>query len=164
MGRANLRGLRFRPSIWHSKAIHTKCPDCFRRGGPPPGLCSFFINGRQVTEAEYRTREAARKVRWGTHDALYKSQPLVSTPSFSRPHTLSGTSAKRLQGRRCEGCGEDISDRPSNHSVCLDCYHARRSSVGGTVKRARGRRCEGCGEDISDRPSNHSVCYECYLR
>ena len=133
---------------------HTKCPDCFRSGGPT-GFCSHFINRQQVTETEYRTQEAARRVRWGSHDALYESQ-LGGTQSFSRPHSLLGTSAKRLQGRDCEVCGDDISDRPAN------CYSARRNSVGGTVKRDRGRRCEGCGGDISDRPANHSVCLGCY--
>ena len=141
---------------------HTKCPDCFRRGGPPPGFCSYFINGRQVTEAEYRTQEAARKARWTSHDALYKLQPLESTSPYSRPHSLLGTSAKRLQGRECETCGDYISDRPANHSVCLDCYRARRSSVGSVVKRARGRQCEGCGDDISSRPISHTSCYKCY--
>mgnify|MGYP006872152980 FL=1 len=139
---------------------HTKCPDCFRSGGPT-GFCSHFINRQQVTETEYRTQEAARRVRWGSHDALYESQ-LGGTQSFSRPHSLLGTSAKRLQGRDCEGCGGDISDRPANHSVCLGCYSARRNSVGGTVKRARGRRCEGCGGDISTRPTSHTRCYTCY--
>ena len=37
---------------------HTKCPDCYRSGGPP-GFCSYSINGQQVTETEYRAREAA---------------------------------------------------------------------------------------------------------
>ena len=137
---------------------HTKCPDCFRSGGPT-GFCSHFINRQQVTETEYRTQEAARRVRWGSHDALYESQ-LGGTQSFSRPHSLLGTSAKRLQGRDCEVCGGDISDRPANHSVCLGCYSARRNSVGGTVKRARGRRCEGCGGDIST--TSHTRCYTCY--
>ena len=65
--------------------------------------------------------------------------------------------------RQCEVCSDDISDRPPNHSMCLNCYHSRRSSGGGdTSKRSRGRRCEGCSDDISDRPPNHSVCLNCY--
>ena len=129
---------------------HTKCPDCFRSGGPP-GFCSYSINGQQVTETQYRTQEAARRVSWGSHDARYESQ-LGGTQSFSRPHSLLGTSAKRLQGRHCEGCGEDISDKPPSHSVCRGCYSARRSSVGGIAgATARSgpydarRECEGGG-------------------
>ena len=65
-GMNNLRGLRVRPSIGTPKH-HTKCPDCFRSGGPT-GFCSHFINRQQVTETEYRTQEAARRVRWGSRD------------------------------------------------------------------------------------------------
>ena len=75
---------------------------------------------------------------------------------------LTEKASKRSRGRQCKGCGDDISDRPLNHSVCLDCYHSRRSSGGDASKRSPGRRCEGCGDDISNRPLNHSVCLDCY--
>ena len=51
----------------------------------------------------------------------------------ARRNSVGGT-VKMDRGRRCEGCGGDISDRPANHSVCLGCYSARRNSVGGTVR------------------------------
>jgi len=149
---------------------HTKCPDCFRRGGPPPGLCSFFVNGRQVTEAEYRTLQASRKAGWTSHEDAAAMNAMVATadpipfragewqndetlPESTARRSSVGNVVQRARGRRCVGCGDDISDRPWNHSVCLDCYLARRSS---------GRRCEGCGDDISDTPPNHSVCLDCY--
>jgi hypothetical protein len=42
--------------------------------------------------------------------------------------TLSSSSASRARRRRpCERCGEDISERPSTHFLCLSCYHRNRS-------------------------------------
>ena len=35
---------------------------------------------------------------------------------------LTEKASKRSRGRQCKGCGDDISDRPLNHSVCLNCY------------------------------------------
>ena len=62
--------------------------------------------------------------------------------------------------RSCRECGEDISNRPASHTVCLRCY--RRGSFGSTSSTRRS--CRECGEDISNRPESHTVCLRCYRR
>ena len=78
--------------------------------------------------------------------------------------------------RQCERCQNDISDRPPNHTVCLNCFHsdrgrARHDDIYDHGYRAQGfataqnrnaRSCITCGTDISDRPTNHVVCYPCF--
>ena len=61
------------------------------------------------------------------------------------------TAQRRIVVRCCESCKCDISDRPTNHTVCLDCWRGIRS-----------RCCESCKCDISDRPTNHTVCLDCW--
>ena len=78
-------------------------------------------------------------------------------------------------GRRCEGCGNDISDKPPNHTVCLNCFrddrgrarhdiydHGHRAYGLATPQNRNARSCMSCGTDISDRPPNHTVCLRCY--
>ena len=134
---------------------HTKCLNCFQRGGPPPGYCNYFINGQQVTEAEYRPQQAARKAKWASHDALYGVRSLEGPVSYDLTSDASE--------RQCEGCGDDISDKPLNYNRCLDCHNkAGRSSGGSASKQSRGRQCEGCGVDISHKPLNYNRCLDCH--
>ena len=42
-----------------------------------------------------------------------------------RPSSSAASRARRY--RPCERCGEDISERPSTHFLCLSCYHRNRS-------------------------------------
>ncbi len=86
--------------------------------------------------------------------------------------------------RRCERCGVDISDRPPNHAVCLNCYSGdrgrarldhdniyargmhnaeRRYAEGSERPERPGRWCRVCEIDISDMPANYLVCSACYL-
>lgn len=72
----------------------------------------------------------------------------------------------RLQSkkrRRCEDCDSDISDRPSHHMLCHECYSGGIDSKQRPEKRYdTKRRCEDCDCDISDRPSHHMLCHECW--
>ena len=60
------------------------------------------------------------------------------------------TAPRMIAVRCCESCELDISDRPANHTLCLDCW------------RGGGRHCESCELDISDRPANHTLCLDCW--
>jgi hypothetical protein len=77
--------------------------------------------------------------------------------------------------RWCERCGIDISDRPPNHTVCLNCFRGDRGRAHhdiydrghraygfATPQNMNARSCMSCGTDISDRPPNHTVCLRCY--
>jgi len=58
------------------------------------------------------------------------------------------------RGRRnCERCRVDISNRPLNHTRCLECF-----------QNAAARRCVSCSDNISDRPPSHFLCLPCYQR
>ena len=67
-----------------------------------------------------------------------------------------GAAARKRARRECQACGEDISDRPESHKLCLDCYSTRGS--GDSSRRA----CHECGEDIGDRPESHKFCGGCF--
>lgn len=54
--------------------------------------------------------------------------------------------------RTCIDCATDISDRPDNHDMCLQCYRRNRSK----------RRCIDCNTDISNQPENHEQCLDCF--
>ena len=82
---------------------------------------------------------------------------------------------RRELRRRCERCDVDISDRPPNHTVCLNCFHGDRGRARhdiydyghraygfATPQSRNARSCMSCGTDISDRPPNHIVCLRCY--
>ena len=60
------------------------------------------------------------------------------------------TAQRMIAVRCCESCEQDISDRPTNHTLCLDCW---RDSI---------RCCESCEQNISDRPRNHTLCLDCW--
>lgn len=78
--------------------------------------------------------------------------------------------------RRCERCRVDISDRPPNHTVCLNCFRGDRGRARhddiydhgycaygfAAAQNRNARSCASCGTDISDRPPNHTVCLSCY--
>jgi hypothetical protein len=52
--------------------------------------------------------------------------------------------------RTCELCCDDISQRPSSHTLCLSCFMEE------------SRRCVSCRGDISQRPSSHTLCLPCF--
>ncbi|CAB9514974.1 expressed unknown protein [Seminavis robusta] len=56
--------------------------------------------------------------------------------------------------RICNECDEDISDRPQNHDMCLNCWNGR--------GRGARRRCQLCRVNISGRPANHNLCLDCF--
>jgi len=60
------------------------------------------------------------------------------------------TAQRMIAVRCCESCEHDISDRPANNTLCIDCW------------RDGSRRCELCEHDISDRPANHTLCIDCW--
>ncbi len=79
-------------------------------------------------------------------------------------------------GRSCQSCGEDISDRPPNHTKCLGCFRTKgvvesvfAHAIFDPPKRngprrfgKAGRSCQSCGEDLSDRPPSHTSCLGCF--
>ena len=104
----------------------------------------YVLNGQPVTEVVFEAYKAERDAHFR---ALAKRSGI----------TLRVTSLEE-SSRRCEGCDADISDRPSNHTVCLDCYRAGNRGQ----KRSQGRNCEWCSADISDRPDSFTVCLDCF--
>ena len=78
--------------------------------------------------------------------------------------------------RQCERCRVDISDRPPNHTVCLNCFRGDRGRARhddiydhgycaygfAAAQNRNARSCASCRTDISDRPPNHTVCLSCY--
>ena len=104
----------------------------------------YVLNGQPVTEVVFEAYKAERDAHFR---ALAKRSGI----------TLRVTSLEE-SSRRCEGCDADISDRPSNHTVCLDCYRAGNRGQ----KHSRGRHCQKCSAHISDRPDSHTVCLDCY--
>ena len=75
------------------------------------------------------------------------------------------TATRRIAGgrrRRCQSCGDDISDRPANHASCLECWSGDAGDRRGG--RGRRRRCESCHDDISNKPASHTRCRECWSR
>ena len=144
---------------------HRKCIDCVERGGPPPGRCSYRVNGMQVTEAEFKAYKEERRreeARWASCIQMDLDREASHLGSYDLVGTFEGRTSALARGRRCEGCGQDISERPDKHKVCPGCYYGRSHGGVAQTKRARGRRCEGCGQDISERPDKHKVCPGCY--
>ncbi|GFH56434.1 hypothetical protein CTEN210_12910 [Chaetoceros tenuissimus] len=69
--------------------------------------------------------------------------------------------------RVCQDCNRDISERPMNHTKCLECFRGNRF-LSAVVRDDYNpfsyyhRRCRNCSCDISDRPSNHTHCLQCW--
>ena len=106
---------------------HRKCIDCVERGGPPPGRCSYRVNGMQVTEAEFKAYKEERRreeARWASRIQMDLDREASNLGSYDLVGTFEGRTSALARGRRCEGCGQDISERPDKHKVCPGCYWA----------------------------------------
>lgn len=100
----------------------------------------------------------------------------IENPEIARINDLYEESQKEREDvqeiRRCEKCGIDISDHPTHHTKCLDCwiegenfnddlegddYLEDESNMD-----SHERSCVVCGCDISDTPHYYTMCNHCY--
>jgi hypothetical protein len=102
-------------NIMDRPVSHTLCFDCF---------CG-------QRSAEYNDRERSRKRSSASFDnnqdtgtksgsTMGSVGPLYKRPAFSA-NPRSGP-WNRNPGRSCQGCGDSLNGRPSNHTLCLDCF------------------------------------------
>ena len=132
-------GQRVNVCIEISSSISRKCP-------PDGGMKGAIIREKCPNIKDGQIENIHSSVARTTQSRLME-QPTVVHVGMTRDMK---TAQRMIAVRCCESCELDISDRPANNTLCLDCW------------RDRHRQCQFCELDISDRPANHTLCLDCW--
>jgi hypothetical protein len=127
--------------------------------------CNFWENANRMQGSQSTLRYGTKLVKSEYTEQMQNSERRIAV--------------QVKVARHCKSCGDDISDRPDEHTECLPCFRSGRSrraqptitqkAVCGLIPGRRShasidaRSCKTCGSNIMDRPISHTQCLDCFF-